>query len=140
MEKLIVLGWAKFPNETRRHKITAYVELRVNEQGKAVLSIFGEIKGRAYGQCLDDIKKYAVEKRQNFDEILEVWEAWHLNDVHAGTEKQEQALKQMEIDNFDDACEFLKEKGLYIDNSYRYGSKWLYRPIPESVLDKIFNW
>ena len=133
------MGWAKFPNETRRHKITVRAELRVNGHGKVVLSMFGEIKGRAYGQCADTIKKYAVEKRQNFDEILDIWAAWHLNDMHAGTKRQEKVLKEMGITEFDIACKYLQAQGIYEDDGHRYGSKWLYRPIPRNVLNKIFK-
>lgn len=140
MEKEINMGWAKFPNDSRRHKITVRAELRLNEQGKVILSMFGEIKGRAYGQCADTIRKYAVEKRRNFNEILDIWDAWHLNDMHAGTERQEKALKEMGITDFDIACKYLQEKGIYEDEGYRYGSGWLYRPIPRTVLNKIFQW
>ena len=140
MEKVIIMGWAKFPDEARRHKITVRVELRLNEKGKVVLSMFGEIKGRACGQCLDTIRKYAVKKRQNFNEILDIWSAWHLNDMHAGTERQETALKRAGIVDYDEACKYLQEQGIYEDEGYRYGSGWLYRPIPRDVLNKIFKW
>lgn len=140
MEKVINMGWAKFPNDSRRHKIVVNVELKLNVEGKPVLSMFGEIKGRVCGQCPDTIKKYAVEKRQNFDEILDIWKAWHLNDMHAGTERQEQALKRAGIRDFDAACKYLQEQGIYEDGGYKYGFGWLYKAIPRDVLNKIFSW
>lgn len=142
MKKTIVLGYVKFPYEDKRRKAIVEVELK-NTDGKYKLSMCGEIKKCSWGQCNEEIKKYMVAPRMNFDRIMEVWEKYHLNDMHAGTQAQEKFVRAYcENHSYDykTICEELKKAGLYEDNGYKYGSGWLYEPIPESVLDEIFNW
>lgn len=142
MKKTINMGYCKTLGDSRRRKAVVTVELRQKPQGLS-LSICGEIKGLAYGQCLEEMKELAVEKRSNFDEIIEVWEKYHLNDMRAGTPKQREAVEEYLKENtydYNAICDFLKERGIYEDNGYRYGSSWLFEKIPEPVLDKIFNW
>ena len=58
-----------------------------------------------------------------------------------GTQKQEQYIrKHIQTYDYNTVCEELKKVGLYEDNGYKYGTGWLYEPIPESVLNEIFNW
>ena len=142
MKKVINMGYCKTLGDSRRRKAVVTVELRQKPQGLS-LSICGEIKGLACGQCYEEMKKYAVEKRQNFDEIIEVWEKYHLNDMRAGTPKQEKAVKEYckkRSYNYNDVRKYLESKNLLVDDGYKYGSAWLFEDIPESVLDKIFNW
>lgn len=86
------------------------------------------------GQCLDDIAGYVKDKR--FKEILRLWKNHHLNDMHAGTEKQEKALEGFQ-GNYSAKCEYLKSIGLYEDDGYKYGTAWLYRAIPADDLAKM---
>ena len=133
MKKVINMGYCKTLGDSRRRKAVVTV----------ALSICGEIKGLAYGQCWEEMKELAVEKRQNFDEIIEVWEKYHLNDLKAGTPAQNNIAKEYCKEHrydYNAICDLLKEQGIYEDNGYRYGSSWLFEKIPESVLDKIFNW
>jgi len=141
MKKTIVLGWCKIDGEERRRKAIAEVKLVNDNRGRICLRICGEIKRSYSGQCREEIKKYIVAPRQNFDRIIEIWEKYHLNDMHAGTPKQEQFIKEhIQTHDYKTICEELQKAGLYEDNGYRYGSGWLYEPIPESVLDEIFSW
>lgn len=140
MKKTIVLGYVKLPYEEKRRKAIVEIELK-NTDGKYKLSMCGEIKKYSWGQCNEEIKKYIVAPGQNFNRIMEVWEQYHLNDMHAGTQKQEQYIrKHIKTYDYNTVCEELKKAGLYEDGGYKYGSGWLYEPIPESVLDEIFNW
>ena len=92
MKKTIVLGYVKLPYEEKRRKAIVEIELK-NTDGKYKLSMCGEIKKYSWGQCNEEIKKYIVAPGQNFNRIMEVWEQYHLNDMHAGTQKQEQYIK-----------------------------------------------
>ncbi len=142
MKKTIVLGYVKLPYEEKRRKAIVKIELK-NTDGKYKLSMCGEIKKYSWGQCNGEFRKYIVTQRQNFDRIMEVWEKYHLNDMHAGTPKQEKFVRaycKNHSYDYGAICEELKKAGLYEDNGYRYGSGWLYEPIPESVLDEIFSW
>ena len=91
------------------------------------------------GQCLDEIAKYV--KDPVFLEIYDLWKKYHLNDMHAGTPKQEAALaahfpKGKYID-YMDKVKYLESIGLYEDDGYRYGSSWLYERIPDDALNRI---
>lgn len=83
------------------------------------------------------------------DRILEIWRKWNLNDMKAGTEAQDKCLKKLYEERGDGAgyvdyyerCEYLKKHGLLDDplvvvdgSPYRYGSRWLFRKIPDEVL------
>jgi hypothetical protein len=37
------------------------------------------------------------------------------------------------------ACEALKEANLYEDGGYKYGSQWLYRPLPREVIEETLK-
>ena len=143
MKKTIILGWCKIDGEEKRRKAIVEVELRLNDKGKICLSMCGAIKKFSYGQCREEIEKYIVEHRENFHRIMEIWKEYHLNDMHAGTPKQEQFVKKYMENNpydFETICEEMKKAGIYEDNGYRYGSAWLYEEIPSYILDEIFKW
>ena len=99
----------------------------------------------AGGQMLDAVELSQIEAKSSlFATIKEMWSKYHLNDMHAGTPEQEEALKKANLlsaDVFEEACEFLKKEGLYEveyeGKPYRYGSGWLHFPIPKKDLEKI---
>ena len=105
------------------------------------------------GQCLDTINDKCPDIKANpiWQKIYRLWKLYHLNDMHAGTVEQEEALdkwRALSEDNtiqtvkgYDKACEYLKSIGLYEveynGKPYRYGSGWLKRDIPEEDLNQI---
>lgn len=100
------------------------------------------------GQIIDSILKLA--RKSNFstsalavlEEINDLWKKHHLNSTHAGTEEQEKALEGFKGD-YEACCNRLKELGLYEvqheGKPYKYGHGWIYRPIPEEDLARIWN-
>ena len=99
----------------------------------------------AGGQMLDAVELSKLEaKSKLFATIKELWRKYHLNDMHAGTPEQEEALEKANLlsgNDFNEACEYLKNIGLYEveyeGKPYRYGSGWLHFPIPKNDLEKI---
>ena len=102
------------------------------------------------GQCLDTINDNCPDIKANpiWQKIYRLWKLYHLNDLHAGTIEQEEALDKWwasSKDNIDrdyhKDCEYLKSIGLYeVDYNgkpYRYGTAWLKRDIPEEDLNQI---
>lgn len=95
------------------------------------------------GQCLDEIAEYVSDPL--FKEIHSFWKKYHLNGMHPGTEEQEQAIEEWKAQgnsyNYSTAVEYLKSINLYEveynGKPYRYGSAWLYQPIPEQDLNRI---
>lgn len=127
------------------------VELRGIDTDKPELSIRGNIWNATHtdivmgGQCLDEMKELG-DLRFNtlFKKLYRLWKLYHLNGMHAGTVKQEQALNDtrkagIKICSYDDSCKYLESVGLLEDDGYKYGSAWLYRQIPEDDYKEILN-
>ncbi len=121
------------------------------DTSKPCLSICGELWNSKHtdivmgGQCLDEMANLG-DLRFNtlFRKLHRLWQFHHLNDMHAGTVKQEQALNDakksgVKICSYDDSCKYLESVGLLEDDGYKYGSAWLYREIPEDDLKEIMS-
>lgn len=131
------------------NKVTLVAMLNKGKKG-LVFSISGEgrrprARDSEYcGQIQDIIReelpnyKEFFMRKEDIIEVLDIWDRWHLNDMRAGTPKQEKALRQKpEIVEYTERCEYLKKLGIYEDNGYKYGHGWLYEPLPIEVIVKI---
>lgn len=93
------------------------------------------------GQCLDKIADLSKRLQEDplYQTILDLWKAYHLNALRAGTPEQTLMVEEGRkagITKYGDICEFLKEKGLYEvphpnkpGKMYAYGTEWIYYPI-----------
>ena len=139
MQKTIKIGIFSFP-DGKRHSVYCTLSLK-QEKEKIVFSCVGEIKRFACGQCYNSIESVAHDDKK-WQTIYRLWKLYHLNNMHAGTPKQEEALKDCPLNDFDARCQYLKSINLYEDEGYRYGSSWLYQPIPEAdlrLIQKMIN-
>jgi hypothetical protein len=114
------------------------------------LSIYGNEGRECFGQIVFhewNLRKYGygwdaalVEQFRNY------WKRWNLNDLRAVTVEQMDAIREgkrtgelKDNASYDDACAFLKSKGLYqVEHNgkeYKYGHAWLYEAVPDSVLE-----
>lgn len=114
---------------------------------KPVFSVCADVwyKGREDmgGQCLDEINEI-LEKNWDLTKeraiIYYLRKKHHLNDLHAGTEKQEKYLKEHLEEHkrdYSKSCEVLEKAGILYDGDYKYWSSWLYREIPAEDLAEI---
>ena len=74
--------------------------------------------------------------------IQNIWERWHLNDMRAGTPKQESFVRDwLNNHKFDytEICMALSEVDLLNDNGYKYGSSWLTEKVPDEVIKYLFS-
>lgn len=120
--------------------------------------------GNALGACgqidttLREDKRETWTYKPGWDEammtrLLEVWGRWHLNDLKAGTPKQEEFIREWnETNRYDyvEACNALGEAGLLVDydylppdedgenRGYRYGTAWLTEEVPAGVIEWLF--
>ena len=130
--------------------VTLTIELSEDEQGRPVFTAQGDAWNNLHtdivcgGQCIDTMMEQCRELRlyKTYKTIHDLWKKHHLNDTHAGTEAQESALhawweKEGECYDYNKECEYLESVGLLYDNGYKYGTGWLYRPIPDEDLAKI---
>jgi hypothetical protein len=100
------------------------------------LSLTGETRYSA-GQIIDDVRAVVkpVKGRTaaDLEELVSIWEEYHLNDMNAlcshQTIKWEDSTygRRMDLDAIG-ACPV---------NGYRPGSAWLYKTVPDSVLERV---
>ena len=138
------------------------VSLKNNKNGFPVFSSSADVWNAKRsdlimaGQTWEYIKTVPINNAL-FQEIKRYAKAYRLNYMHAGTAKQEEALKKAGLLNpkkydYYKACEYLMKKGLYevkltpteakynpqlAGKPYKYGHGWIYRPIPAKDLNRI---
>lgn len=147
MKKIISLGKIDFYGIKRKiNLVTLEIELK-EKDNKKILSICGNVWNNKKtdiiynGQCLDDLFPF-YKNNKLFQKIYRLWKLYHLNDMHAGTPKQEKFLNDnIQKHNWDykKCCNLLKRHGLLHDNGYEYGTNWLYEAIPENDLKLIYE-
>lgn len=144
MKKKFTFGKIDFYGRGR--KINA-VEVDVEFSDKGVFTASGTIWNSKHtdcvcgGQCLDTIAEYV--KNPTFKKIHRLWKQYHLNDMHAGTVAQEEALIKVGLTRFASdyrkCCDYLDSIGLLVDNGYKFGTGWLKRDIPVEDITEIQN-
>ena len=123
MKKIFNFGKIDFYGTGRRINL---VEIEVSLSDKGVFTASGTIWNSkktdcvCAGQCLDEISKYI--KSDKFKQIHSLWKKYHLNDMHAGTERQEAALEAAGLTGFASeyrkCCEYLESIGILVDDGY----------------------
>ncbi len=118
----------------KNHNIVE-LEIRIEDGRLSIMGTVGDYSGQ--------VAEHIVPKNEAQERLLEIWKQWHNNDLHPGTERQEKAIEKWKKENgikyatFKDACTYLKRIGLYEDNGYVYGSKWLKRELPKDIIETI---
>lgn len=138
-----------FWNTRRINTPEIEVELRDTDKGPE-LSICGSVWNSKHtdclmcGQCLDELVRVDdLHDNEFFMKLYRWWKKYHLNGMHAGTSKQEKALKEWHHKDkhkaftYDEDCKYLEHIGLLNDDGYEYGSSWLYEAIPDEDLNEI---
>lgn len=113
------------------------LKIKINKEG--VFSISGDISSCG-GQIYDEILPANIYQ----EKLINYWKKYHLNDMHAGTLKQEKALDRWYLTynrdvGYDRKVEYLKSINMYNDNGYRYGTSWLKRELSHNFEKKIDN-
>ena len=85
------------------------------------------------GQCLDTILEL-IPNNKLFKRIHKLWKLYHLNDLQAGTKKQQRMLDKYADNNYeyDNCIRVLKKHRSYNDKGYEYGAQWLLNKLPVS--------
>jgi hypothetical protein len=142
-------------NNSGRHNCLVTIEWSL-EGGRfsASGSIWNPRKTDIYsgGQNLEEIAKL-FPSHKLAQRIIDVWRAWHLNDMKAGSPAQEAWLKTNPVkavypeSHYEKAGAALAAAGLNPDPScihngapYRYGSAWLKVELPTDVIAEIESW
>lgn len=109
----------------------------------------GNAKGSS-GQCTSALKElvgYCDGWNQELaDQLHDVWNRWHLNDMRAGSPEQEKYLRDNPIiakypeSHYEVACQQLALIGLHPDSDgYKYGSSWNTEIVPDDVLQWLVS-
>lgn len=103
--------------------------------GKKLLKSEKNLLG--WGQIYDEVREIIPAR------LYEIWKRWHLNDMRAGTFVQEEILRQakasgIELNDYDDTCNYLQRFDALVDDGYKYGSKWLKEELPREVVDYVY--
>jgi len=119
-----------------------------------VLSISGVVAptdmGNAFscGQIIDDaesVEHYAKGwNKAMVSKFTEIWKKYHLNDLHSGTIEQENYIENCcPNSDYTTRVNALKKANLYTvkynGKDYTYGNSYLFRPVPENVLEFLVN-
>lgn len=157
--KVYTLGKVAYSARARRNLCELEWELRTLADGRLEFSGTGTIWDANHndhvsgGQNIEEV--CALFPHDPFAQrFLEVWRAWHLNGMNAGTPAQTAALEPVRetFDRmrwFDEARAYLESVGLQPDPAgadgtgetpYWYGSAWLYRELPAELVAEIRAW
>ena len=134
-----------------QHSTRNYIDLSpVNIDQGVVVSISGHIRGSGSGQIIEKFEDYipffANSDIDSAKKIADIWRNYHLNDLQAGTKLQQDTLEEnrnewykKNEDNYARKKEFLEYRNLLIDRDYKYGTGWLYKPVPQEIIDFLYS-
>jgi hypothetical protein len=152
-----------------RHSYPADVDVELRQRegtegnGRTELSICGNIWNTrktdcvSCGQNIDTLLELVPGKKMR--RIHEVWSEWHLNGMKAGTPAQTAIVKAARLtfapypaSDYDQCLAVLEAAGLLYDpaedrdngpdkpRGYKYGSEWLFRELPETIIAEVLTW
>jgi hypothetical protein len=132
INKIVKLG-KKETSGGRAYSI--YCEIRFDGKRLSISGVEGPLKsGNCLGGCgqidmhlKDEVENIKPAKGWNWPKLrrfFNIWENWHLNDMQAGCTHQ-RALNWGN-DKISKPCP---------ECGYKYGSKWLFEPVPKDVID-----
>lgn len=120
-----------------KYTVRVHLELETDYDNKPRFSCWAECyRLGKHGQCLDAINPY-MKNSTLWNIIYRLWKNYHLNNMHAGTKKQEQKLEEVfgdKIVDYKDKCDCLAEHDLLEDNGHKYGQDWMLWEIPADDL------
>ena len=122
------------------------LEFGLDEKGTFTASGYVYNKGQMIygGQCIDVIEGMAqADKIKDPNacaliyKVAQWWKLYHLNDMHAGTPEQENALLSVGLKEFankyKECCEYLEKIGLLVVRGHKFGCGWLKQEIPADI-------
>ena len=132
MEDVINRKRVRVYSKDRVYHANIDMELRASngDMNKPVFAASCNIYKNGYtycgGQCFDKLLEFIPTKKVK--RIYNVWKDWHLNDLHAGCIHQREFEKEPYENHQGHHCDIC---------DYTYGTKWIYEPIPEKILNEI---
>ena len=150
LTKTFQFGKVALYNQRKINLVEIKIELKYDKQSRPVFSAMAGVWNSKMtdwtigGQCLDIIWNQCKDELKNpklYEKILGLWQRNHLNDMNAGTSKQEsfKSMYKKEIGGYEyeKFREYLAQNNCLVDNGYEYGTSWVYRDISKEDLDQI---
>lgn len=121
---------------------------RLSMVGVAGPKANGDARGSS-GQCVDELDEVTIW-HHGWDaakgaRLKAIWQRWHLNDMRAGSQVQEDWLRANPVEatypesHYEKASEALAAAGLNPDaNGYKYGHAWKTEEVPEEIIRELF--
>jgi hypothetical protein len=94
------------------------------------------------GQCQDRIREmFNGPLWPDITELLDIWDAWHLNDMQSACVHQQNGAHVKPGSNqwIDEWDEMVAEQRARCPERYAYGSQWLVKPLTPSILRWYVN-
>lgn len=147
--KLAGYGNAYCKVEWKDSKLSISGVVAPRKSGDAVTC--GQINELLWSAMQSNAIDYAPEWNASLMErFLLIWAEYHLNDLTAGSPKQEAVVRQFKEAggnyNYTDMCRILEAQGLLCDASYihngkpyKYGSAWLTVAVPYEAVSMLNN-
>lgn len=113
------------------HDGSVWVEISWDGKRLSLMGVVGpRSDGNAKGGCGqidatlradDSLRPSASLSRADLTKLLDVWDRWHLNDMRAGTPRQQQHVREHRhefstLRFYEDACASLARAGLLVDD------------------------
>lgn len=133
--------------------VDKYQELSISATVQRRASKSGRWRDAAFGQCREEIRDYIRTLRAQpneeahcaaLDELVTIWDRWHLNGMNSGLRIQRDALmRRAEQDpgvlEYSAACKYLEAEELHPHPfmGYHYGSAWLVELLPPEVEARV---
>lgn len=128
-----------------------YTDLSLVDISQAViLTITANIRGCGSGQIVESFEKYIpFFENSSIDsakKIASIWRNYHLNNFQPGTKLQMDCLKENSNlwkinngNNYDHQKRCLENRNLLINREYQYGTGFLYKSVPQDIIDFIYS-
>lgn len=124
------------------NKVVADIEIKNKKENQPVFTMSGDYGGGG-GQIFDHVKPRTEAQK----ELIKLWNENHLNDMNAGCQhqralmpdiKKEKGEKFFYADNYKKVVE-LEEFKECSECGYKYGSAWVYEPLPDGFKDTLLK-
>jgi len=160
LKKEIEIGRVEGNSYGYKQSLPVTIEIELKQENKGVvLSIVGNIwqprRGDIVegGQCQDTIREHLNDgtlklkgyTKEEILKLLDIWDRWHLNDLRAGCEhqraliplyKKEKGEDFFNASNYDEIIKLPEFKKCPVCG-YKYGTAWLFEPLPKEVISFI---
>lgn len=106
----------------------SFKESRLSIVGNSSM-MSGQIWQYLHGLESEDYQLQEGWTEEMYRKLLDIWKRWHLNDMRAGCSHQ-RAMSLNIYEHLGKPCPIC---------GYKYGCGWIFEPVPDEVIEWLFN-